>query len=175
MKIFQILQENPPWVLRGIKNSDLKTLEWGNHFKRYRKLMRLSFEDHQAGKKVYLVAEMEGKIAGQIVIDWRILVDKEKSDGVERAYLYSLRVFPPYRNKGLGTKMILFCENFLKERNFKFVTIACERKNLRALKLYERLRFKIFKQEDTPWEFFDDQGKLRKITEPEWVLQKCIM
>lgn len=172
MKILQILQENPPWVLRSIKNSDLKTLEWGNHFKRYRNLMRLSFEDHQTGKKVYLVAEMEGKIAGQIVIDWRILVDKEKSDGVERAYLYSLRVFPPYRNKGLGTKMILFCENFLKERNFKFATIACERKNLRALKLYERLGYKIFKEEDTPWEFFDDQGKLRKITEPEWVLEK---
>lgn len=174
MNIFQILQEKPSWVLRCIKNSDLKTLEWGNYFKRYRKLMRLSFEDHQAGKKVYLVAEIDGKIAGQIVIDWRILVDKEKSDGVERAYLYSLRVFPPYRNKGLGTKMILFCENFLKERNFRFVTIACERKNLRALKLYERLGFKIFKQEDTPWEFFDDQGKLRRTTDPEWVLCKSL-
>ena len=71
--------------------------------------------------------------------------------------------------------MILFCENFLQERNFKFVTVACERKNLIALKLYEKLGYKILKEEDTPWEFFDNEGKLRKITEPEWVLEKPLV
>lgn len=174
MTIYQKLKDDPLWIIRDIKETDLKTLEWGKHFKRYRKLMRLSYEDHLMGKKVYLVTEVNGKIAGQIVIDWRILVDKDKSDGSTRAYLYSFRVFPPYRSKGLGTAMILFCEKFLKERGFEFATMACERKNIRALNLYQKLGYKIFKEEDTPWEFIDDEGNMRKITEPEWVLEKSI-
>lgn len=172
INIYSILSEEKEWLIRSISETDLKLLEWGIHFRRYRKLMRLSFEDHLLEKKVYLVVEVKGKIAGQIIIDWRVLVDKEKSDGVERAYLYSFRVFPPYRGKGLGTEMIHFCEDFLKDRNFKYATLACERKNVRALRLYERLGYKIFKEENTPWEFFDDEGKLRKITDAEWVLEK---
>ena len=101
MEISQVLKENPQWILRSIKETDLKTLEWGNHFKRYRKLMRLSFEDHQVGKKIYLVVEVEGKIAGQIVIDWRGLVDKEKTGGKKRAHLYLLKNFSSLINKKL--------------------------------------------------------------------------
>ncbi len=173
-EISQILDKEKAWILRSIKSSDLKNLEYGRLYRKFRKLMDLSFADNQVGKKVYLVAEIKGKIAGQIIIDWRVLKDESKSDGRTRAYLYSLRVFPPYRSRGLGTKMLNFCLNYLKSRGFAFATIAAEKKNPLALKLYERLGFKIYKEENLPWKFEDDKGVKQQVSEPEWVLEKAL-
>ncbi len=179
--IDQIISDSEQqWRLRSVKKSDLRKLEYGLMYRRYRKLMELSFLDHQYERKVYLVAEIKppfakasgGAVAGQIIIDWRVLKDETKSDGKTRAYLYSFRVFPPYRSQGLGTAMIAFCEKFLKSKNFLYTTIACEKKNPGALRLYEKLGYKIFKEEETAWEFYDDKGVLRKIKEPEWTLEK---
>ncbi|MBI3384843.1 GNAT family N-acetyltransferase [Candidatus Gottesmanbacteria bacterium] len=172
INIFQIIDQEKKWPIRSVQKKDLRKLEYGLMYRRYRKLMELSFLDHQYEKKVYLVALVKNKVAGQIIIDWRILKDETKSDGKIRAYLYSLRVYPPYRSKGLGTAMILFCENFLRERGFKIATIACEKKNPRALKLYEKVGYKIFKEEESAWEFYDHNSILRKMKEPEWILEK---
>ena len=172
--IYQILDLEKNWVLRSINASDLKPLEYGKQYRKFRKLMDLSFNDHLLGKKVYLVVEVNDKIAGQIVIDWRVLKDGTKSDGVNRAYLYAFRVFPPFRQKGLGTKIINFCSVYLKSKGFLYATIACEKKNHLGLKLYERLGFKIFKEENLPWEYEDDNGIKHQVSEPEWVLEKSL-
>ena len=170
--IHQILDQEKNWILRNIQETDLIKLEYGRMYSKYRKLMELSYNDHQLSKKVYLVAQVNNKIAGQIVIDWRLLKDESKSDGVNRAYLYAFRVYPPFRNKGLGTKMINFCLDYLKSKNFKYATIACEKKHPLALKLYERIGFKIYKTEDLPWEFEDQKGIKHEVSEPEWVMEK---
>lgn len=172
--VYQFIDQEKKWLIRSVKKEDLRELEYGLMYRRYRRLMELSFLDHLEGRKVYLAASVNNHIAGQIIIDWRILKDETKSDGKTRAYLYFLRVFPPYRNRGLGTAVINFCEKFLKERNFKFATIACEKKNPRALRLYEKLGYKTFKEEETAWEFYDHTGILRKIKEPEWIMEKKI-
>ena len=172
--IYQIIDQEKNWVLRNIIEADLIKLEYGRMYTKFRKLMALSFNDHQLGKKVYLVVEVNNKIAGQIVIDWRLLKDESKSDGVNRAYLYAFRVYQPFRQKGLGTKMINFCSEYLKSKGFKCATIACEKKNHLGLKLYERLGFKIFKEENLPWEYEDDNGIKHQISEPEWVLVKSL-
>ncbi|MCL5676200.1 MAG: GNAT family N-acetyltransferase [Patescibacteria group bacterium] len=173
IKIHQPL-DGQDWLLREIKKSDLRLLEYGRMYRKYRKLMELSYQDHKNHKKVYLVAEVKRKIAGQIIIDRRVLKDQTKSDGVSRAYLYSFRVFPPFRRRGLGTAMLNFCLRYLKEKNFLYAAIACEKKNPLALKLYLRLGFKIFKEEDLPWEFEDEEGKKHTVSEPEWVLEKTL-
>lgn len=173
--IHHVIDKKKQWLIRSIQETDLKKLEWGKMYRPYRKLMRKSFEDHLMGKKVYLVARVNGKITGQIIIDWRILKDLDKSDGKTRVYLYSLRVFPAFRNQGLGTTMISFCENFLQNKGFKFATIACEKKNPRAAKLYQRLGYKIFKEDNSEWKFEDHKGVIRKVNEPEWVLEKALV
>jgi ribosomal protein S18 acetylase RimI-like enzyme len=170
--ILKILNVARKWVIRSVEMKDLLFLENGDEYQKYRSLMKLSFNDHMAGKKIYLVAEVEGKIAGQIIIDKRILKDLSKSDGKTRAYIYSFRVFMPYQNQGLGTLMLQFCESLLRKTGFIYAVIAAEVKNPRALKLYERLGYKIFKQECLPWEFIDEKGVQQKISEPEWVLEK---
>ncbi len=170
----EVLDKEKNWIIRSIEENDLKILEYGKLYRRYRCLMKLSFEDHRIGKKVYLVAEAGHGIAGQIVIDWRILKDETKSDGKTRAYLYSFRVFPPYQKQGLGSAMVAFCEKYLFEHGFKYATIACEKKNPDALRLYQKLGYKIFKDENVGWEFTDDNGVLQKISEPEWVLEKAL-
>ena len=172
--IDKILNEEKKWRIRSITDEDLDELCWGELYRPYINLMKLSLYDHKMEKKVYLVVEVDGKIAGQIIIDWRILKDETKSNGKTRAYLYSFRVFPPYRGRGLGTAMVLFCEQFLKERGFKHTTIAVEKNNPRALALYEKLGYKTYKDEDTEWDYLDDKGIIRKVKEPEWVMEKVI-
>lgn len=172
--IFQILNGEKRWILREVLEGDLLALENGDEYKKFRSLMRISYEDHLAGKKIYLVVLCNEKIAGQIVIDCRVLKDATKSDGKTCAYLYSFRVFGPYQGQGLGTAMVKFCESFLFKKGFIRVTIAAEKNNPRALKLYERLGFRIYKEEDIPWDFLDDKGVCQKIHEPEWVLEKTL-
>lgn len=172
--IFQVLDKDKNWLLRSVVANDLDKLEYGRMYRKFRKLMDLSFTDHELGKKVYLVAEINNKVVGQIVIDWRLLRDETKSDGKSRAYLYSFRVFPPYRNRGLGSKMINFCLEYLRSKGFTFATIAAEKKNPLALKLYERMGFKTYKDEDLPWEFEDDKGIKHQVSEPEWVMEKLL-
>lgn len=175
INIDEILNQEKKWRIRSIIDGDLESLCWGKLFRPYINLMKLSLYDHKMEKKVYLVVEVNGKIAGQIIIDWRVLKDETKSDGVTRAYLYSFRVFPPYRSRGLGTAMIGFCEKYLTGKGFKAATIAVEKNNPRALKLYEKLGYKTYKDEDIEWEYLDDKGVIRKVKEPEWVMIKSLM
>lgn len=68
---------------------------------------------------------------------------------VENAYIYldDLSVTTQYRNKGIGTKLIRNAEAYAKEIDIHTICLHVEKSNTAAFRLYERLGYKIYKDQ----------------------------
>ena len=93
-------------IIRPLQKDDLKALEWNGEFAHFRRLYADSFERMQRGENIMWVAELPGTgIVGQVFIQLNCS-RSELANGCDRAYLYSFRVQPAFRNMGLGSLII---------------------------------------------------------------------
>lgn len=126
-----------------------------------------------------LVAEVDGEIAGVIIAvdgkNYRIQREKmypqlksifdivfglnweDMEDEAQAGELYvdSLAVFPPYRNRGIGTALLLHAKQQAQEQNIPLITLAVEPMNS-AKTLYKELGFKY----DRPITIFNEEYQL---------------
>ncbi len=89
-------------------------------------------------KEIFLVAEIDSKVVG--LIDGFIIDDiffKEKI-----AYLDHICVDRNHRNKEIGTKLIKEFQKISKKKGAKYVKLNAFKKNINAIKLYEKFGFK---------------------------------
>ena len=161
-------------VIRPARKSDLPSLEWDGEFRHFRVVFANAYDRMVQGTTMIWIADhLEVGLIGQIFV--QLVSDRpELSDGWQRAYLYSFRIKPDYRNHGLGTKMIEVVESFLQLRSFSRVTLNVARDNPDAIRLYKRLGYQIVAEEPGVWSFPDDEGKWRTLTEPSWRMEKII-
>jgi ribosomal protein S18 acetylase RimI-like enzyme len=174
------LQTEQGYFLEGInirpaRKSDLEAMEWEGEFRHFRSLFANAYERMVNGTSMIWIAEMDGVgLVGQIFL--QLVSDRpELSDGWQRAYFYSFRIKPQYRNRGLGTKMIQVVEDFLRQRKFSRLTLNVARDNTDAIRLYKRLGYQIVAEEPGIWSYPDDEGKWHTVTEPSWRMEKCIL
>ena len=80
---------------------------------------------------LFLVAEEEGQVVGVIMGAW---------DG-RRGWLHHLAVAEGYRNRGIGTALLLEVETRLKAKGCLKVNLLIRRNNPDARRLYERLGY----------------------------------
>jgi len=160
--------------IRPLLKSDLTALEWEGEFKHFRNVFVDLFEKTQKGiSKAWVVVNDYDYMIGQVFLQLRS--DRlELADGWNRAYLYSFRIRPNYRNIGIGTRMIKILENFLIEKGYTRITLNVARDNLNAIRLYHRLGFKIVAEEPGIWTFPDDMGEWKTIEEPSWRMEKLL-
>jgi ribosomal protein S18 acetylase RimI-like enzyme len=158
-------------VIRPARAEDLPALEWEGEYQRFRLVYRRAFADSLRGRRVLLVAEVEGKVVGQIFLQ----VDSALAGGDGRsAYLYALRVRPEFRNRGIGTELVREAEAILRQRGFTRALISVARDNDAARRLYERLGYEIFGEDPGNWSFFDEQGQEQQVHEPAFLLDKML-
>ena len=67
----------------------------------------------------------------------------------EYIYLDDLSVTSEYRNKGIGTKLIKTAESYAKEINIPAICFHVEKTNSNAFRLYQRLGYEIYKDQET--------------------------
>jgi len=96
-----------------------------------------------------LVAEMQGQIIGAV---WtRILAGEIKGFGnLDKATPeFAISIYQEYRGEGIGTKLMQKMLQLLKEKGYAKTSLAVQKDNY-ALKMYERIGFKIIaeKQEE---------------------------
>ena len=121
----------------------------------------------------WVAENAEKKIVGQVFL--QLDCDRpELADGWSRAYLFSFRIKPEYRNREIGTRMVAVLENFLRERKFRSLTLNVARNNLDAIRLYERLGFKIVAPEPGIWSYVDHKHHLQTVEEPSWRMEKLL-
>src|SRR5579863_9970020 len=126
---------------RPAEPADLPKLEWHGEYSHFRRVFRNTFEEQRAGRRLMLLADVNGYPIGQIFIQLESADDWWQ--GGKRAYLYSLRVMDVFRGQGIGTALIREAERLLSDRDYDSISIAVAKDNPRARQLYERLGYAI--------------------------------
>ncbi len=88
-------------------------------------------------KSMVLVASIDGKIAGSLVVLLR--------SHIANARIYILNVHPSYRRIGIASSLMDAAIRMLKERGFEKITIETGINNYAALKLYNLKGFTVDK------------------------------
>ena len=73
-----------------------------------------------------------------------------------------------------GTYLIDFIEQDCSQRGFSYLTLNVAKVNLDALRLYERLGYRVIGSRPGRWSFRDDLGQIQHVNEPSWRLIKRI-
>lgn len=157
--------------IRTANERDLPAMEWDGEYRRFRRLYQTALAEAEMGRRVILVAEVEGSMAGQIFIQLGTSMPI-LSDGPSTGYLYAFRVRPPYRDRGIGTRLIQVAESETRGRSYRYAAISAAKDNPRAWTLYERLGYGVVGEDPGEWSYVDDQGQLRSIREPAYILEK---
>ena len=159
-------------LVRQATKADVANLEWGGELIHFRNLFNDAYKNVENGVGQIWVAELKSHgLVGQAIIS--LASNRlDLSDGSERAYLYGFRVMPGFRNRGIGTWMMQFLESDLCNRGFKKVTLNVARENVKALRLYSRLGYKVIGTDPGDWSFIDHEGFQRMVHEPAWRMQK---
>jgi len=94
-----------------------------------------------------LIAESEGTIMGGVWI--RLLnkpirgygnIDNETPE-------FAISLFPPYRNQGIGTKLMQAMISYMKEKGYTRTSLSVNKNNY-AFRMYLKLGFEIIKEQE---------------------------
>jgi len=158
-------------IIRSLREEDLPALEWGGEYRHFRRLYRRFYEQMRAGKRLILVAEVDEEVIGQSFVQYFI----HRSDlpaSLVPGYLHAVRIKPAFRNLGIGTLLIQQAEKALARKGMNCSVIAVEVENDAARRLYERLGYRHFADDDGEWSYVDDQGSYRFVSSPAHLLLK---
>lgn len=158
-------------TIRRGREADLPGLEWDGEYRHYRQVYRRAMEEAQRGLRVLLVAEVDGAVVGQLFVQFRGTDISGESCG-RYGYLHAFRVRPPYRNRGIGTRLVAEAESILRQRGCSKALLAVALGNQPALALYQRLGYRVTGRDRGEWSYLDDQGRVRHVREPSYVLEK---
>ncbi len=158
-------------VFRLAEREDLPKLEWYGEYTHFRRVFQRAFEEQKAGRRLMLLADVNGWPVGQVFIQLDSYDEMYPSDG-KRAYLYSLRVMDAFQRQGIGTALLREAEEILREQAYHSVSIAAAKENPGARRLYERLGYRVFTEDAGRWHYVDHEGRTRQVVEPCWVLEK---
>ena len=178
MKIDALVRDTS-WLtrlkIRPMVASDLPLLEWDGEYRHFRKVYADAYKRYMNGLSVLWVAELEGQdLIGQAFV--QLTCDRpELANGIDRAYLYSLRVRPSFRGAGVGSKIMESAEEDLMDREFRTITLNVARDNLRAQSLYFRRGYRIIAPEPGRWSYQDDHGEWQHVVEPAWRMEKSLI
>jgi ribosomal protein S18 acetylase RimI-like enzyme len=167
----QLLLLEMPVFLRLVRYDDLEKLEWYGQYRHFRAVFQRAFADQARGHRLMIIADCRDFPIGQIFVQLRSSQARIAKAG-ERAYLYSLRVMEMFQSMGIGTRLIQEAESSVAARGYTWTTIAAAKRNVGALRLYERLGYGIFGEDAGEWSYTDHLGIVRNVQESCWLLEK---
>lgn len=160
------------FVIRSMVESDLPALEWEGEYTHFRNVYAQNFRSMQNGNLlIWVVEDDKSLLVGQVFI-LLLSQNKEIADGIHRAYLFSFRIKPAYRNQGLGSAVIRFVEEDLKNRGFSSIRLNVARNNIKARRLYERSGYRVIGSDPGVWNYQDQNGNWQTVKEPAWKMLK---
>jgi ribosomal protein S18 acetylase RimI-like enzyme len=164
-----------PVNIRLLKEEDLPALEWDGEYTHFRRLYREIFKNYRLGKALMWGVEVQGTgLIGQVFIQIQS-ARPELANGINRAYIYSFRIKPPFRNQGIGSKLLNTVEMDLIERKNRWATLNVARDNQAALRFYLRHGYQVIAAEAGYWTYQDEMGAIHEVHEPAWRLQKDLL
>ena len=114
-----------------------------------------------------LVAELEGQPVGTVSMG---------GHGFQRSgslRLFALDVGADFRDQGIGTALVRAVEAAAADRALREVNLEVAVENEDAVRLYERLGYRrVGEQVMDRWEQKHDDGSIRIVEAPSWVMVK---
>lgn len=158
-----------PLTIRLAQQSDLAELEWFGLHTHYRKVMANTLNAQQRGTACMLIAEINHFPAGQLCVDFT------RHERNQRATLWALRVFQPFRANGLGAALMAAGEARILSHGWREVELGVDRDNARVLPFYQRLGYQISGEERGHCYYRDHRDRL--ICEPveQWILTRTLI
>lgn len=161
------------YEIRPARRPELRLLEWFGEHRHLRLVEAAAWSHVEAGGVLFLVADVGGFPVAQLKI--ALVHDEDvKADGARSGYFYGLRVFGPFQRLGIGTALVAHGEGLLRERGFRWATIAVERQNADARRLYERLGYRSIREHHRSWSYVDPDGRTRLVDVDEVLLRKSL-
>jgi ribosomal protein S18 acetylase RimI-like enzyme len=161
------------FIIRTANSNDLPALEWEGEFRRFRRLYQRAMNEARRGRRILLVADLDGKLIGQIFVQLHT-VPADPKRIPKTAYLYSFRVRPEYRNLGIGSSLVINAEEELRKKAFQRALIGVAKDNPGAMRLYQRLGYEFLTEDPGEWSFVDHKNRVQNIVEPTFVLEKYL-
>ena len=153
-------------AIRSARADDLTKLEWFGAYAHFRELYQRTWHDHQAGRRLMLVADLQEFPIGQVWLD---------VTPIDYAYLYALRVMQPLQGFGIGTRLIDSAESLARSYSYRHVQLAVEKSNAGARQLYERLGYRVFSQRVDVWSYTDHLGETHWVQEDVYGMRKTLV
>jgi len=131
------------------------------------------YQAQQVGTCTYLVARLDGQLAGHVLIEWSGCQASEVyHDFLGVPEICSLLVHRDLRGKGIGTALIAAAERRAAERGRRRVGMGVATDNTRAQALYQRLGYRPARAYLNRWTVMGADGIRRHKTEPSRYLIK---
>ena len=160
---------------RLIQKEDLPDLEWDGEYIHFRRLYADVYQRYVRGDGAMWVAEYDkNRIIGQLFVSFSNN-NPGMFNGWNRAYIYGFRIRPEFRNQGIGTAMMDWVESDLMDRGISRVTLNVAQENPNALRLYERIGYRIVGYEAGEWSYIDHEGFRQQVKEPAWRMEKHLV
>jgi ribosomal protein S18 acetylase RimI-like enzyme len=163
-------------LLLGIRRaelSDLAAMEWEGEYRHLREVYRQAIREAQSGRRLVLVAEVDGRVVGQIFGQYTYTRDGPLA-APQAGYLYSFRVRPALQNQGIGSSLLMEAETALRARGRRRAVIAVAQDNLLARQLYQRRGYRVFAEDPDAWTYRNDRGLMQSISEPAYLMVKTL-
>lgn len=125
--------EQLPWLYRQYYNGDSKLeTDVNGMYKEFDKLS--SNQDYK-----FVSAVIGGKLVGfcSVVVNHDI-VEEQRSI----LMLWNLRVHPDYRDRGIGSSIMKFIEEYGKSINALLIFLSCDYDNTKAKNFYHKLGYR---------------------------------
>jgi ribosomal protein S18 acetylase RimI-like enzyme len=169
-------------TFRVATEADLPLLEWYGQYSHFRNLFKMTYEGQLRGERLMLLADLQGFPIGQVflllnqrVTMWQMLTTKRGKPPEQRGYLYALRVMDHLQGLGIGTRLVIEAERIFVEKDCTWATISVAKENHGALRLYERLGYEAYLEDEGRWSYIDHHGKTVQVHEPCWMMEKRLI
>ena len=109
--------------------------------------LKVFYEDFGKPNDECLIVEVDNKIVGAV---WtRILSGEVKGFGNidDETPEFAISLFKEYRNRGIGTKLMLEMIDYLRNKGYKQCSLAVQKDNY-AVKMYKNVGFEIIKEKE---------------------------
>ncbi len=166
----------PNVSIRPVTRMDLPKLEWEGLYWKFRNIFADLYRSSLSGRALLWVVthqRPQEELIGQAFVLLKSS-ERDTADGKSRAYVFSFRVKDQWRNQGIGSYLMAFIENDLRQRGFEYVTLNVAKENLAAQRLYRRLGYRVVGSRPGIWSYRDPDGNLHRVNEPSWRMIKCI-
>jgi ribosomal protein S18 acetylase RimI-like enzyme len=161
------LNLNLEYTIRSAIESDIDLLRWSTPD--WNSYWQKKWQKKLEGELDLLVACVNDFPIARIWLDWTHSRSKWIGE------ISSFNVIPPFQGHGVGTEMMKKVEQIIFEKGLKIAQIGIDKPNSRAQTLYEKLGYKIVREEQDSFDYMSESGEIKHYSSDCWILEKRLI